>query len=104
MNIVTHTKPEVKPKAKRVEYSSLLILSGGGQYFFDTTVAGLLRQTQGFLDSYHHPGSWGDYSCEDHELNVRTLWQIMSDEPKHIDEVGNRHYYAGDYLDSPTIH
>jgi hypothetical protein len=101
VNTITHTRTEAKPKAKRIEYSSLLIVSSGGQYFFDTNVAGLLRQTQEFLDGYHHPG-WGDYTSEDHELNVRTIWSIMADEPEHIDEVGNRHYYGGTY--GPTIH
>ena len=94
MNTTTHTKPEAKAKAKHITYSSLLIISSGGQGFDDTTLAGLLRQTQTFLDAYHRRNTWGDYSEFDYEQNVRTIWSIMADEPSHINEkTGDRYYY-----------
>lgn len=96
----THTKTEAKTQTKRIKYSSLLIISSGGQGFEDTSLAGLLAQTQEGLDSYHRPGTFGDYDRADYELNVRTVWSIMADEPNYIDEkTGERHYFA-----DPTIH
>jgi hypothetical protein len=74
-------------------YSSLLIVSDGGQGFEDTSLTGLLRQTKDFLDSYHRPGGFRDYSRIDHWQNCRTVRAIMADAPSHADET-TRHYYA----------
>jgi hypothetical protein len=94
--MLTHenTTPETKADPRRVEYASLLIVSSGGQWFTDTSLNGLLRQTQDFLDGYHRPGTFSDYCQGDHELNVRTVWSIMADEPSSINETGERYYFA----------
>jgi hypothetical protein len=78
-------------------YSSLVIVSSGGQWFEDTSLKGLLRQTADFIDDYNDRPPFGDYSERDHLQNLNTVGSIMTDNPSFVDEAGNRHYF-------PTIH
>jgi hypothetical protein len=81
----------------KTTYSSLVIVSSGGQSFEDTSLKGLLRQTADFIDDYNNRTPFGDYSELDHLQNINTVGSIMTDRPSYIDEAGNRHYF-------PTIH
>ena len=79
----------------KVIYSSLVIVSSGGQGFEDTSLKGLLAQTKEWIDSY--PVGRGDYTASDRWHNRFVLWAIQTNRPSFVDEAGNQYYL-------PTAH
>ena len=101
-NITNLASPDAESKcenAKR-QYCSIVVCSGGGVGFEDTSLTGLLAQTQDFVD--HYPVGRGDYTAQDREDNTRVIWAIMADEPSSIDDDGTRYFVVGHC--GPTIH
>jgi hypothetical protein len=94
-----NTKAEAKPAIQ--QYHSCLVASSGGVGFDDTSLSGLLAQTQEWIDDY--PVGRGDYTAGDREANIRVVWAIMADKPSDISADGTRYFIVGHPLSS-TMH